>query len=265
MLSKALDMSKRTITDIFFWSTLLSNSSVKWSSADSVEWRFLFPLCRWCMTLFESRKLVNCEWAALSHTLDKLGSSDIGLVFAGSSLSPGLRIGRIFVFFRGSGKVLKVKELLIRLGIMGTITGELSFRILALTLSQPGALFEDRLLTILCASPVVMGWNANKGVLFGQELRSDSHGSNPCVMNVKIVFLGKLRGFQSCHCTFRRSGFSTVANGVLFFLGMYRLIIFQIELVLPFNFRISERTCSFSASLISRLTSWRKWRYAFQV
>ena len=24
-----------------------------------------------------------------------------------------------------------------------------------------------------------MGWNANKGVLFGQELRSDSHGSNP--------------------------------------------------------------------------------------
>ena len=29
--------------------------------------------------------------------------------------------------------------------------------------------------------PVVMGWNANKGVLFGQELRSDSHGSNPSV------------------------------------------------------------------------------------
>ena len=64
---------------------------------------------------------------------------------------------------------------------MGAITGELSFRILALTLSQPGALFEGRLLIILCTSPVVMGWNANKGVLFGQELRSDSHGSNPSV------------------------------------------------------------------------------------
>ena len=46
----------------------------------------------------------------------------------------------------GSGKVLKVKELLIRLVIMGAITGELSFRILELTLSQPGALFEGRLL-----------------------------------------------------------------------------------------------------------------------
>ena len=133
MLSKALDLSKKTTTDIFFWSMLLSNSSVKWSSADSVEWSFLFPLCRWCMTLFESRKLVNCEWAALSHTLDKISSSDIGLVFAGSSLSPDLRIGTISAFFHGSGKVLKVKESLIRLVIVGAITGELSFRILALT------------------------------------------------------------------------------------------------------------------------------------
>ena len=49
-------------------------------------------------------------------------------------------------FSHGSGKVLSVKELLIRLVIMGAMTGELSFRILALTLSQPGALFEGRLL-----------------------------------------------------------------------------------------------------------------------
>ena len=139
MLSKALEMSKRTITDIFFWSMLLRNSLGKWSSAASVEWSFLFPLCRWCMTLFEWRKLLNCKWAALSHTLDKIGSSDIGLVFAGSSVSPDLRIKTISAFFHGSGKVLKVKEL-IRLVIMGAITGELSFRILALTLSQPGVL-----------------------------------------------------------------------------------------------------------------------------
>ena len=139
MLSKALKMSKGTITAIFFWSMLLSSSSVKWSRAASVEWSFPFPLCRWCMTFFEWRKLVNCKWAALSHTLDKIGSSDIGLVFAGSSLSPDLRIGTIYVFFHGSRKILKVKEL-IRLIIMGVITGELSFRILTLTLSQPGAL-----------------------------------------------------------------------------------------------------------------------------
>ena len=158
MFSKALDMSKRTITDIFFWSTLLSNSSVKWSSADSVEWRFLFPLCRWCMTLFELRKLVNCKRAALSHTLHKIGRSDIGLVFAGSSLSPDLRIGTTSAFLHGSGNVLKVKELLIRRLIMRAITGELSFRILALILSQRGAFLEGRLLIILYTSLVVRDW-----------------------------------------------------------------------------------------------------------
>ena len=78
-----------------------------------------------------------------------MGSSDIGLVFAGSSLSPDLRIGTISAFFHESRKVLKLKEL-IRLAIMGAITGEL-----ALTLSQLTAL--------------------------DQELRSDSHGSSPCV------------------------------------------------------------------------------------
>ena len=91
------------------------------------------------MTLFESRKLVNCKSAALSHSLDKISSSDIGLVFAGSLLSPDLTIGAISAFFHGSGKVLKVKELLIRFFIIRAITGELFFRILALTLSQPGA------------------------------------------------------------------------------------------------------------------------------
>ena len=54
-------------------------------------------------------------------------------MFAGSSLSPDLRIGTISAVFHGSGKVLIVKELLIRLVIVGAITGELSFRILALT------------------------------------------------------------------------------------------------------------------------------------
>ena len=39
---------------------------------------------------------------------------------------------------------------------MGATTGELSFRILALTLSQLGASFEGRLKLILCTSLVVM-------------------------------------------------------------------------------------------------------------
>ena len=133
---------------------LLSNSSVKWSSADSVEWSFLFPLCRWSIILFESRKLVNCKWAALSHTLDKIGSSDVVLLFPGSLLSADLRIGTISAFFHGSGKVLKVKELLTSYN--GSDNWWAVFQDFGVTLSQPGALFELRLLIILCTSPVVM-------------------------------------------------------------------------------------------------------------
>ena len=77
-------------------------------------------------------------------------------MFAGSSLSPYLRIGTISAFFQGSAKMLKEKELLIRLVMMGAITGELSFRILAFTLLQLGPLLDGRLIIILCSSPVVM-------------------------------------------------------------------------------------------------------------
>ena len=137
MLSKALEMSKRTITDIFFWSMLLSNSSVKWSSAASVEWSFLFPLCRWCMTLLKWRKSVNCKWAAHWPRVCRLVTV------------PWLKNWSDFCVLPWKRKSTKVKEL-IRLAIMGAITGEL-----ALTLSQPTAL--------------------------GQELWSDSHGSSPSV------------------------------------------------------------------------------------
>ena len=48
--------------------------------------------------------------------------------------------------------MLEIKELLIRLVITGAMTGELSFRILALTLSQPGALFDGKLIIIFFTS-----------------------------------------------------------------------------------------------------------------
>ena len=82
-----------------------------------------------------------------------------------------LRIGTISAFFHGSGKVLKVKKLLIRLVIMGAITGELSFRILVLTYHH---LELD--LKVDCVNGLKCKYF---GVLFGHELRSDSHGSNP--------------------------------------------------------------------------------------
>ena len=43
------------------------------------------------------------ECAALSHTLDNI-SKEIGHLFAGSSLSPDLRIGTISDFFPGSAR-----------------------------------------------------------------------------------------------------------------------------------------------------------------
>ena len=48
-----------------------------------------------------------------------------GLVFAGSLLSPDIGIGTTSSFFQGSGKLFEEKELLIRLVVMGAITGEL--------------------------------------------------------------------------------------------------------------------------------------------
>ena len=77
-------------------------------------------------------------------------------MFAGSSLSPNLRIGTISAFSQGGGRLLKEKELLIRLvnkTTMGAITGDLSFRMFAFTLSQLGALLDGKLVIIVCTSP----------------------------------------------------------------------------------------------------------------
>ncbi|CAH3116978.1 unnamed protein product [Porites lobata] len=55
------------------------------------------------------------------------------------------------------------------------------------------------------------------------------------------------------------SHFPSIRKGV-----MRKRPINKMELVFPLLFRSSDRTCSISANLISRLTSWRKKRYAFQ-
>ena len=46
MLSKVLDMSSSTTTDIRFPSIFLRSWSVLCSKAVSVMWNFLFPLCK---------------------------------------------------------------------------------------------------------------------------------------------------------------------------------------------------------------------------
>ena len=188
MLSKVLDMSKRTVTDIFLWSMLLSNSSVKQIRSNEI-FCFHFAFDVWyCLS-----RLTSCEWAALSHTLERIDISEIGLVFAGSSLSPDLRNGTISTYFLGSGKLLKEKELVIRLVMMGAIRGELSFRILAFTSSQPGAFLDGKL-----ARGDGLKHKQGSNVLTGTANRFTRINSL-CASNVEIVFLGKIRGFQSCH------------------------------------------------------------------
>ena len=188
MLSKVLDMSKGTVTDIFLWSMLLSNSSVKQIRSNKI-FCFHFAFDVWyCLS-----RLTSCEWAALSHTLERIDISEIGLVFAGSSLSPDLRNGTISTYFLGSGKLLKEKELVIRLVMMGAIRGELSFRILAFTSSQPGAFLDGKL-----ARGDGLKHKQGSNVLTGTANRFTRINSL-CASNVEIVFLSKIRGFQSCH------------------------------------------------------------------
>ena len=114
-------------------------------------------------------------------------------MFAGSSLSSDLRNGTISTYFLGSGKLLKEKELVIRLVMMGAIRGELSFRILAFTSSQPGAFLDGKL-----ARGDGLKHKQGSNVLTGTANRFTRINSL-CASNVEIVFLGKIRGFQSCH------------------------------------------------------------------
>jgi len=77
-------------------------------------------------------------------------------VFAGSSLSPDLRIGTISAFFPRKWKTAQRKALLMGLAMIGAITGELSFRILAFTLSRP-----------VNTQPLVPGYVTSNCVFFG--------------------------------------------------------------------------------------------------
>ena len=106
-----------------------------------------------------------------------------------------------------------------------------------------------------------MGWNANKRVLFGQELRSDSHGSNPSASwMLKLCSSASFVDFKlSLYVHLHKIHWICLLGEADF--RQWLMEYFSLECI---DFRISERTCSFSASLISRLTSWRKWRYAFQ-
>ena len=74
--------------------------------------------------------------------MERAGSSEIGRLLQGGSKSPSFGSGTISDLFQAFGKVMFVKELLMRLVIDGKISGRQSLITEIETLSNPGALFE---------------------------------------------------------------------------------------------------------------------------
>lgn len=98
-----------------------------------------------CWLLFTDRKSTNCLRASPSHTLDRIGSKEIGLSLEGSLKFLSLGIGMTSAVFQTFGKTFISYDLLINLVMTVVVAGRLSFKILVL--SYPGSLLLDRPLT----------------------------------------------------------------------------------------------------------------------
>ena len=146
--------------------------------------------CIWRIILLESRKLTSCEWAAFSHTLHKIGSTEIGLVFAGSSLSPDLRIGTISAFFHSSGKTSYDRSnnwwtIFQNFGMYFIATGSFvrrETRNNPLHIARSDGAKRKQGSNILTRAANAFTWM-----------------NSLSASNVEIVFFSKIRGFQSCN------------------------------------------------------------------
>ena len=80
--------------------------------------------------------------ATLSHTLERTGRREIGLLLLACSLSPSFRMGITSAIFQALGKILLTNELFMMEVIHGAITGRQSLITRIGTLSIPGALLS---------------------------------------------------------------------------------------------------------------------------
>ena len=76
--------------------------------------------------------------------MDSTGNNDMGRLLHGFPASPSLGTQVTSATFHTRANVLDLKELFIRDVITCKVAGKLSLRILAGTLSKPGALLEGR-------------------------------------------------------------------------------------------------------------------------
>ena len=108
ILSKVLLRSRRTTAVSFFLSMAFRILSVVWMTDVSVECHCLFPLCLDDKRPLESRYDVSWSWATRSQTLERTGSSEIGLLLFGMSWSPAGYRGT-FSCFPGQRGGVKLK------------------------------------------------------------------------------------------------------------------------------------------------------------
>ena len=111
-----------------------------------------------------------------------------------------------------------------------------------------------------------MGWNANKGVLFGQELRSDSHGSNPSASwMLKLCSSASFVDFKlSLYVHLHKIHWICLLGEADF--RQWLMEYFSLECI---DWEFSKSNWYYHSILEFQsehalLTSWRKWRYAFQ-
>ena len=150
IVSKALLISSKTTAVTFFSSIALKRVSVVRIKEVSVECNFLLPLSRVDNLSFDTRWGIIWLSATLSHTFERMGKREIGLLLLGSSWFPSFRIGDYN--FQDRGKFPCLKEALIMDVITGRVAGRLSLITRTGMLSIPDDLLAGIDLTIWATS-----------------------------------------------------------------------------------------------------------------
>ena len=105
----------------------------------SVECHFLLPLWFVDNRLFDIKYGMNWFISIRIHTLDNIGSNDMGRLLSGYSWSPCFRIGVTSAIFQIFGKVPDIKESLIIAVTVGRNDDKQFLKTRTVILSFPGA------------------------------------------------------------------------------------------------------------------------------
>ena len=112
-LPQALLIPNRTTAVTFCLSIAPKMMSVVSMRDVSVVWNRLFPHCSVESGCFDSKNAINWFKATFSHTLEKVGSSETGLLLLGFSWSPSFGIGVTSAIFQRKRNVPVTKDALI--------------------------------------------------------------------------------------------------------------------------------------------------------